>query len=72
MLAAEQSLHAVVQSVEGDVEVARVTSGRLQTQPGGAQRADGHQGQSSEPDQRYLLGQLVQGQVADGEDQDPM
>jgi hypothetical protein len=52
--------------------VTRIAAGRLQPHPGGENVPDLQQAQSIEADQRYLLGELIYGNVADSEDRDPV
>jgi|HubBroStandDraft_2_1064218.scaffolds.fasta_scaffold1203187_2 hypothetical protein len=43
----------------------RITAGRLQPHPGGENVPDLRQAQPAEADQRYLLSELVYGDIAD-------
>lgn len=68
VLAAAQALHAVIEVVERDREVAWVPTGGLETEPCPAEHADPNQRQYGEPDQWGLLGKFVNGRVPGGED----
>ena len=72
MRAADQPLHAVLQVIKAHGVVTRIAAGRLQPQSGGENVPDRRQAQSIEADQRYLLSELVDSDVADREDRDPV
>ena len=70
--AAHQRCDAPVQVLEAECVVARVAPGRLQPQARAAHHGDLEQGQPGEPDQRHLLGHLLQRGTAGGEYRDPV
>jgi hypothetical protein len=70
--ASDEPLHAVLQVIGAHGEVTQIAAGRLQPDSGGENIPDRQQAQSIEADQRYLLSELVSGDVADSEDGDPV
>lgn len=70
MRAADEPLHALLQVIKAHGVVTRITAGRLQPHPGGENIPDLQQAQAIEPDQWYLLSELIYGDGADSEDRD--
>src|SRR4051794_15345719 len=70
MLTGFEGLHAPVEIIEGDGEVPRVATCRLEPEPGGSQIAGTYEGEDLEAHQRDLLGVLIHGGVASSEHRD--
>lgn len=62
----------VVEVVEEDGEVSRVPAGRLDPEPTSPEHADPYEGEHNEANEWGLLGQLIDGCIAGGEDGDPV
>ena len=71
MRAAHQPLHAALQVIEAHGVVTRVAASRLQPHSRGENIPDRQQTQPIEADQRYLLSELIDGELADSEDREP-
>ena len=65
-----QPLQAALQVIEAHGAVTRIAVGRLQPHPRGENIPDLQQAQPIEADQRYLLSELIDGDIADSEDRD--
>lgn len=72
MLAGEECRKPMIELIEHDSEVPWVSTGRFESQPGGAQRSHSDQGEHFEPDEWHVLGELVDGRVPCGEHRDPV
>jgi len=70
MFAAAEPVDPVFEVVEGEREMVRVAAGGVETKSGGAEHADLHQGQHSEPNEGWLLSQLVDREIPGGEHRD--
>ena len=68
VLAGQQRFDASVEIGPSHGEVSRVSTRRLQSEPGGSQHADPHERQHFEPHERRLLCELVDGDVSSRED----
>ena len=64
--AADKSLHTDLQVIKAHREMTRVAAGRLQSHPHGKKVPDRQQAQAVEADQWRLLGEFIDGGVADG------
>jgi hypothetical protein len=72
MRAADQPPRAVLQVIEAHGVMTRIAAGRLQPHPGDQNIPNLQQAQPVEADQRYLLSQLIYGDIVDSEDRDPV
>lgn len=64
--------HTGAQVVEREGEVAWITAGRLESEACRSEDPDGYEGEHREPDERWLLGELVDGDVASCEHRKPV
>jgi hypothetical protein len=72
MRAADQPLHAVLQVIKAHGVMTRIAAGRLEPHPGGENVPDPEQAQPIEADKRYLLSELIYGDVTGSEDRYPI
>jgi hypothetical protein len=72
MRASDKPLHTVLQVIKAHGVMTRIAAGRLEPHFGGENVPDRQQAQSIEADQRYLLSELIYGDIADSEDRDPI
>ena len=70
VLAPAEAVDTLVELVEGDVKMTRVTARRLQSEPGSSDDACLHQRETTEADERRLLRHLIERHATHGKDRD--
>lgn len=71
VLAGKKCRDARMEIVERDGEVPWVATRGLESEACRSEHSDAHERQLFEPDERYLLGQLIDGGITSCKDRDP-